>query len=157
MNNYKKIILLVEDNEDDVILTLQALKNNNIGNEIIVVRDGAEALDFLFGTGKYRERDIYQLPQVVLLDINLPKVNGLQVLEKIRSNAITRLLPVIILTSSKEERDMIKSNSLGANSFIRKPLDFEQFIDAVRQLSLYWLVLNEFPGYVPPNSDHWYS
>lgn len=157
MNNYKKMILLVEDNEDDVILTLQALKNNNIGNEIIVVRDGAEAIDYLFATGKYHGRDIYQIPQVVLLDIHLPKVNGLKVLEMIRANAITRLLPVIILTSSKEERDMIKSYSLGANCFIRKPIDFGQFLDAVKQLSLYWLVLNECPGYAPPNSDHWYS
>lgn len=157
MENSNKMILLVEDNEDDVIFTLQALRDNNIGNEIVVARDGVEALDFLFGTGKYKDRDIYLLPQLVLLDINLPKIDGLQVLEEIRGHVTTRLLPVIILTASKEEKDMIKSYSLGANCFIRKPIDFKQFLDAVKQLSLYWLVLNEFPGYVPPSSDHWYS
>lgn len=142
------IILLVEDNEDDVILTLQALKENNIGNEVIVARDGVEALDFFSGTGKYKGRDVNIMPQVVLLDLKLPKVDGLQVLEKIRKSESTKLLPVIILTSSLEEKDMIQSYTLGANSFIRKPVDFAQFVDAVRQLSLYWLVLNQFPEQV---------
>lgn len=145
MKNNEKIILLVEDNEDDEILTIQALKDNNIKNKVVVVRDGVEALDFLFGTGQYRERDISIMPQLILLDLKLPKIDGLQVLEKIRASKTTKLLPVVILTSSKEEKDMVRGYSLGANSYIRKPVDFEQFTDAVKQLSLYWLVLNEFP------------
>jgi two-component system, response regulator len=141
----EKMILLVEDNPDDEELTLRALKKNNIGNNLTVVRDGAEALDFLFCTGAYANRDGQDLPQVVLLDLNLPKVGGLDVLRRIRDNETTRLLPVVILTSSKEEQDLIKGYSLGANSYVRKPVDFNQFVEAVRQLGLYWLVLNEAP------------
>lgn len=141
----KKMILLVEDNPDDEELTLRALKKNNIVNDVAVVRDGAEALDYLFCTGRYASRDSRDLPQVVLLDLNLPKMGGLEVLRRIRENEKTRLLPVVILTSSKEEQDLIQSYSLGANSYVRKPVDFNQFVDAVRQLGLYWLVLNEAP------------
>ncbi len=140
-----KMILLVEDNPDDEALTLRALKKNNIGNELVIVRDGAEALDFLFGTGAFAGRDPSQLPQVVLLDLKLPKIDGLEVLRRVRENPITQLLPVVILTSSKEEQDMITSYKLGANSYVRKPVDFNQFVTAVRQLGLYWLVLNEAP------------
>ena len=138
-------ILLVEDNSDDEALTLRALKKNNIMNEVIVARDGVEALDYLFGTGKYAGRDLEALPQVVLLDLKLPKVDGLEVLRRVRADHRTKLLPVVILTSSNEERDRINGYDLGANSYIRKPVDFNQFIDAVRQLGLYWLVLNEGP------------
>ncbi len=141
----EKMILLVEDNPDDEALTLRALKKNNIGNNLVVVRDGAEALDFLFGTGAYVDRDIQNLPQIILLDLNLPKIGGLDVLRRIRQEEHTHLLPVVILTSSKEEQDLIKGYSLGANSYVRKPVDFNQFIEAVHQLGLYWLVLNETP------------
>jgi CheY-like chemotaxis protein len=140
-----KMILLVEDNPDDEALTLRALKKNNIGNHLAIVRDGAEALEFLFCTGDYANRDRNDKPQVILLDINLPKVDGLEVLRRIRADENTRFLPVVILTSSKEEQDMLKSYSLGANSYVRKPVDFNEFIEAVRQLGLYWLVLNEMP------------
>ena len=143
MKHYEKIILLIEDNPDDELLTLMAFKDNNITNEVIVARDGEEALDYLFGTGRYQDRDMNILPQVVLLDLKLPKVDGLEVLKAIRSNPITKLLPVVILTSSKEEVDILKSYQLGANSYIRKPVDFEQFSEAIKQLGLYWLVLNE--------------
>ncbi len=139
----EKMILLVEDNPDDEALTLRALKKNNIGNNLVVVRDGAEALDFLFGTGTYIDRDIQNLPQIILLDLTLPKIGGLDVLRRIRQEELTRLLPVVILTSSKEDQDLLKGYSLGANSYVRKPVDFNQFIEAVRQLGLYWLVLNE--------------
>ena len=138
-----KVILLVEDNADDEALTLRALKKNNIHNDVVVARDGVEALDYLFGTGKYAGRDVSQLPSVTLLDLKLPKIDGLEVLEKVRANELTRLLPVVILTSSKEEQDLINGYKLGANSYIRKPVDFSQFIEAVRQLGLYWLLLNE--------------
>jgi two-component system, response regulator len=138
-----KVILLVEDNPDDEELTIRALKKNNIQNDVIIARDGAEALDYLFGKGKYAGRDISQVPSVVLLDLKLPKVDGLEVLKQIRQQDPTKLLPVVILTSSKEEQDLIKGYSLGANSYIRKPVDFSQFIEAVRQLGLYWLLLNE--------------
>lgn len=141
----EKMILLVEDNPDDEELTLRALKKNNIGNNLVVVRDGVEALDFLYGTGVYASRDIRNLPQIILLDLNLPKVNGLEVLRRIRETESTRLLPVVILTSSREEQDLINGYSLGANSYVRKPVDFNQFVEAVRQLGLYWLVLNESP------------
>ncbi len=141
----EKIILLVEDNPDDEALTLRALKKNNIGNQLVVVRDGAEALDFLFCTGAYSERQVTDLPQVILLDLNLPKIDGLEVLRRIRENEITQLLPVVILTSSKEEQDIINGYKQGANSYVRKPVDFNQFVEAVRQLGLYWLVLNETP------------
>jgi two-component system response regulator len=140
-----KIILLVEDNPDDEALTLRALKKNNISNQVIVARDGAEALEYLFGTGQYSGRDANLTPQVVLLDLKLPKVEGLEVLRRMRANASTKLLPVVILTSSNEEQDRINGYDSGANSYVRKPVDFNQFIEAVRQLGLYWLILNEQP------------
>lgn len=139
------VILLVEDNPDDEALTIRALKKNNIANEVVVARDGAEALDYLFGTGAHAGRDANQLPQVVLLDLKLPKVDGLEVLERIRSDSRTKLLPVVILTSSKEDRDLVESYSRGANSYVRKPVDFQEFLEAAKQLGLYWLVLNEPP------------
>jgi len=138
-----KAILLVEDNPRDEALTLRALKKSNIVNEVIVARDGVEALDYLFGTGGHAGRDLSAMPQLVLLDLKLPKIDGLQVLQKIRSDERTRRLPVVIFTSSNEEEDLIKSYNLGANSYVRKPVDFEQFLEATRQLGLYWLVLNE--------------
>jgi DNA-binding response OmpR family regulator len=141
----KKIILLVEDNPDDEILTLRAFEKSNILNEVVVVRDGAEALDYLGATGVHEGRNKSEMPQIVLLDLNLPKISGLDVLREIRANEETRLLPVVILTSSDEERDMVESYKLGANSYVRKPVDFRQFSDAVQQLELYWLVLNETP------------
>jgi len=140
-----KVILLVEDNPDDEALTLRALKKNNIGNEVVIARDGVEALDYLFGTGTYAGRDISIMPQVTLLDLKLPKVDGLEVLRRIREDERTAMLPVVVLTSSKEDQDIIASYKLGANSYIRKPVDFVQFTEAVRQLGLYWLVLNEIP------------
>ena len=140
-----KMILLVEDNPDDEALTLHALKKNNILNEVVVAHDGVEALDYLFSKGGHSSRDQSVMPEVILLDLKLPKVDGLEVLRQVRSDERTRLLPVVILTSSKEERDMIESYSLGANSYIRKPVDFIQFGDAVQQLGLYWLVLNVAP------------
>jgi len=140
-----KVILLVEDNPDDEALTLRALKYNNIVNKVIVVRDGAEALDFLFGTGVHKGRDIRDLPQVIFLDLKLPRIDGLEVLTRIRADPRTKLLPVVILTSSKEEQDLIAGYNNGANSYIRKPVDFIQFTEAARQLKLYWLVLNEQP------------
>jgi len=139
------MILVVEDNPDDEALTLRALKKNNIGNKVFIVRDGAEALDFLFCTGTYADRDPRELPEMILLDLKLPKVDGLEVLHRIRADKRTRLLPIVILTSSNEEQDLIEGYKNGANSYIRKPVDFNQFVEAVRQLSLYWLVLNEPP------------
>ena len=139
----ENMILLVEDNPDDEMLTLRALRKNNIGNKIIVVRDGAEALDFLFFTGIYAERDPNSLPELVLLDLMLPKVDGLEVLRRIRANESTRLLPVVILTSSNADRDLVAGYAFGANSYVRKPVDFVQLIEAVRELGLYLLVLNE--------------
>jgi two-component system response regulator len=141
----EKMILLVEDNPDDEVLTIRAFRKNNIKNEIVVAHDGEEALDFLFGRGEYAERDSQRFPEVVLLDLKLPKVDGLEVLRQIRADPRTHLLPVVILTSSKEEQDLIEGYSRGANSYVRKPVDFNQFVDAVRQLGLYWLVLNEPP------------
>jgi two-component system response regulator len=138
-----KLILLVEDNRDDEELTLRALKKNNIKNEVVVARDGANALDFLFGAGTYAGRDLTVMPQVVLLDLKLPKVDGLEVLRQLRGNERTRFLPVVILTSSNEEQDRLRGYKSGANSYIRKPVDFGKFIEAVKQLGLYWLVLNE--------------
>jgi len=140
-----KMILIVEDNPDDEVLTIRALKKNNIGNRLVVVRDGAEALDFLFCTGIYTERDPHDLPQTILLDLKLPKVDGLEVLKRIRADERTSLLPIVILTSSNEERDIVQSYKNGANSYVRKPVDFNEFLDAARQLGLYWLVLNEAP------------
>lgn len=140
-----KVILLVEDNQDDEVLTIRALKKNNIANNVEVARDGQAALDYLYGTGAHAGRDISAQPQIVLLDLKLPKVDGLEVLKRIRSDERTRLLPVIVLTSSKEDQDLVRSYSNGANSYIRKPVDFVQFTEAVRQLGLYWLVLNETP------------
>jgi len=141
----KKIILLVEDNPDDEALTLRALRKNNILNDVVVARDGVEALDYLFGTGSYAGRDTGNQPQLVLLDLKLPKIDGLEVLRRVRDNETTRTQPVVILTTSNEERDIVASYKLGANSYIRKPVDFEQFMDAVHQLGLYWLVLNVTP------------
>ncbi|HEY4485218.1 MAG TPA: response regulator [Nitrospiria bacterium] len=141
----QKVIVLVEDNPNDEALTLRALRKNNVANEVLVVRDGAEALDLLLGQGAHAGRDHDRIISVVLLDLKLPKVDGLEVLKKLRENEKTKLLPVVVLTSSKEEQDMIRSYSLGANSYIRKPVDFAQFVEAVRQLGLYWLVLNEAP------------
>jgi CheY-like chemotaxis protein len=140
-----KIILLVEDNPDDEALTRRALKKNNILNEVVVVRDGAAALDYLFATGAYAGRDLSVWPTVVLLDLQLPKLDGLEVLRRLRADERTRLLPVVILTSSKEEQDVINGYRLGANSYVQKPVEFDQFSEAVRQLGLYWLLLNELP------------
>ncbi len=147
MNAADKTILLVEDNPDDEALTLRAFRKNNILNPVVVARDGEEALDYLFGTGRHAGRDTAEQPQVVLLDLKLPKLDGLEVLRRLRADPRTRLLPVVILTTSGEDRDILASYQLGANSYIRKPVDFEQFIEAARQLGLYWLVLN-----VPPPS-----
>ena len=141
----ERIILLVEDNPDDVELTLRSLKKHNITNEVVVAHDGAEALEYLFATGSYAGRDMSIMPAVILLDLKLPKIDGLEVLRHLRADERTKLLPVVILTSSKEEKDMISGYSLGANSYVRKPVDFVQFSDAVRQLGLYWLLLNEPP------------
>jgi len=143
-----KIILLVEDNPDDEALTLRALTQNKIVNEVVVARDGAEALDYLFATGAYAGRDLTAMPQLILLDLKLPKIDGLEVLQLLRADPRTRLLPVVILTSSREDRDVVESYRHCANSYIHKPVDFAQFIEAVRQLGLYWLVLNE-PAPVP--------
>jgi two-component system response regulator len=141
----KKIILLVEDNPDDELLAIRALEKNKIMNEVVVARDGAEALDYLFGAGAYTGRDMSVMPQIILLDLKLPKIDGLEVLRRLRNDERTKLLPVVVLTSSKEERDLTESYSLGANSYIRKPVNFAQFTEAIRQLGLYWLVLNESP------------
>ncbi len=144
----QKTILLVEDNADDEALTLRALKKHRLGNEIVVARDGVEALDYLFGTGAYAGRDLEKMPEVVLLDLKLPKLDGLDVLQRLRADERTRCLPVVILTSSNEEQDRLQSYDLGVNSYVRKPVVFDQFIDAVGRLGLYWLVLNEPPPIV---------
>ena len=140
-----KVILLVEDNPSDVKLTRRALEQNQIVNKVIVAEDGREALDYLSGAGQYASRDVRDFPAVVLLDLKLPKIDGLEVLKEIRSNELTRLIPVVILTSSDQEEDLIASYKLGANSYIRKPVDFNQFAEAVRNLGMYWLLLNEAP------------
>lgn len=141
----EKTILLVEDNPNDVALTLRALKKNNIKNDVVIARDGAEALDCLFGTGVYKDQDVSTLPVLILLDLKLPRISGIEVLQRLRSDERTKLVPVVILTTSKEEQDLIDGYRFGANSYIRKPVDFNNFIEAVRQLELYWLVLNEPP------------
>jgi two-component system, response regulator len=140
-----RIILLVEDNPDDVALTLHAFKRSNISNEIVIARDGVEALDYLFGRGDFAERDTSEQPAVVLLDLKLPRLDGLEVLRRLRANPDTALQPVVILTSSDEEQDMLMSYQLGANSYVRKPVDFDEFIEAARKLGLYWLLLNQAP------------
>ena len=145
MNRSDQFILLVEDNPDDVEMTMMAFRKSNIVNEIVVVSDGQEALDYLFGTGDWKDRDPLVMPHMVLLDLNLPLVAGLDVLRRMRADATTKLLPVVVLTTSSEDKDIISSYDLGANSYIRKPVDFGQFVEAVRQLGLYWLVLNERP------------
>ena len=141
----RKFILLVEDNTDDELLMLRALQRNHISNEVVVMRDGVEALDFLFGTGAHAGRDVTDQPQVVLLDLKLPRIDGLEVLRRVRADDRTRLLPVVVLTSSKEEEDVARSYALGANSYVRKPVDFTQFTEAMRTLGVFWLLLNEFP------------
>jgi CheY-like chemotaxis protein len=138
-------ILLVEDNPDDVELTLRAFRKNNIANNVVVARDGVEALDYLFGRGAYADRNIKDTPRLILLDLKLPKLDGLQVLERLRADEHTKLTPVVILTSSKEEQDLISGYKTGANSYVRKPVDFNQFVEAVRQIGLYWLLINEPP------------
>lgn len=139
----ERVILLVEDNPADVTLTKVALKQANIANELIVACDGVEALDYLFGTGSYSSRDVHKLPAVTLLDLKMPRIDGLEVLKRMRANPLTRLLPVVVMTSSKEERDIINSYELGCNAYVRKPVDFTQFAAAICQLGLFWLVLNE--------------
>ena len=148
----ERVILLVEDNADDEALTMRALKKNNITNQIVVARDGVEALDYLFGTGPHAGRDTSVQPELVLLDLKLPKVDGFEVLKKLRDDQRTKLLAVVILTSSKEQQDVVNGYGLGANSYIRKPVDFQHFVDAVQQLGLYWLVLNERPDAASRNS-----
>jgi two-component system, response regulator len=138
-------ILLVEDNPDDEALTIRAFKKSHLANSIVVARDGVEALDYIFGTGAYAGRDIEDRPHLILLDLKLPKLDGMDVLRRIRGNEHSKLIPVVVLTSSREQEDLIKSYALGANSYIRKPVDFNQFVSAVQQLGLYWLVLNESP------------
>lgn len=141
----EKTILLVEDNPDDEALTLRAFRKNKIKNSVTVVRDGAEALDYLFGTGAHEGRDVTDLPQVMLLDLKLPKVDGLEVLRRVRADPRIAMLPVVILTSSREEQDLVDGYRLGANSYVRKPVNFDEFVEAARQLGLYWLLLNEVP------------
>ena len=141
--NDDRVILLVEDNPRDEELTLRALRKNNIANPVVVVRDGVEALDYLFATGSHAGRNEHEMPQVILLDLKLPKLDGLEVLRRIRADDKTRLLPVVILTTSREDQDRLDGYSFGANSYVRKPVDFREFTEAVRQLGIYWLVLNE--------------
>lgn len=140
-------VLLVEDNPDDEVLTLRAFKKNNITNPIVVARDGVEALDYLCGTGAYAGRDPNERPQVVLLDLKLPKIDGLEVLRRIRASDTLQGLPVVVLTSSTEDRDLVESYRLGCNSYVQKPVDFDEFLEAARQLGLYWLILNKAPDY----------
>ncbi|HEV8095191.1 MAG TPA: response regulator [Burkholderiales bacterium] len=141
----EKMVLLVEDNPDDEALTMRALKQSKLANEIVITRDGNEALEFMFGTGKYEGRDVSHTPAVVLLDLKLPKLSGLEVLERLRADPRTKLVPVVVLTSSSEDEDMLRSYQLGANSYVRKPVVFGKFADAVSQLGLYWVLLNQLP------------
>lgn len=141
----EKSILLIEDNPDDEALAMRALRKNNILNEVVVARDGAEALDYLFGTGTYAGRDMGIMPSVILLDLKLPKIDGLEVLRRLRADECTKLIPVVILTSSREDEDLIKGYKYGANSYIRKPVNFAEFVEAVGKLGVYWLLLNESP------------
>jgi two-component system response regulator len=141
----EKTILLVEDNPDDVELTIRAFRKNNIGNKVVVAKDGVEALDYLFGTGVYAGRNVKEMPVVILLDLKLPKIDGMEVLKRIRQNESTRLLPVVILTSSAEDKDKINGYKLGCNSYVRKPVQFDQFVEAIKHLGLYWLIWNEPP------------
>lgn len=141
-----KSILLVEDNPDDEELTRMALEENNITNSVVVARDGVEAVDYLFATGSYAGRDPSVLPSLILLDLKLPKMDGLEVLQRIRDNELTKLIPVVVLTSSKEDQDIVSSYKLGCNSYVRKPVDFSQFVEATRQLGMYWLLLNQPPS-----------
>lgn len=152
MTTAERTILLVEDNPVDEELTLRALKKSNVLNPVVVARDGVEALDFLFARGAHAGRAAEALPQVVLLDLKLPKVDGIEVLRQLRADERTRLLPVVVLTSSLEEQDLVHSYALGANSYVRKPVDFAQFVEAVRQLGLYWLVLNQIAPAPAPRS-----
>lgn len=144
-NKKDMVILLVEDNPDDVELTLRALKQHNVANQVVVARDGVEALDYIFGRGKFAGAELPPLPAVVLLDLKLPKINGLEVLRALRAEERTTLLPVVILTSSREESDLVQGYRLRANSYIRKPVDFTQFANAIQEIHLYWLLLNEMP------------
>jgi two-component system response regulator len=141
----EKLIMVVEDNPDDEELTLRALRQGKIANEIVVTRDGAEALDYMFGTGKYQGRDLSKMPAVILLDLKLPKLSGLDVLQRLRADERTRLIPVVVLTSSSEDEDMLRSYQFGANSYVRKPVEFGAFVSAVGQLGGYWLLLNQLP------------
>jgi CheY-like chemotaxis protein len=145
MSASDKVILLVEDNPDDEVLAIRALKRSHISNEIVVAHDGVEALDYLFGTGVYAGRDISLQPAVILLDLKLPRIDGIEVMRRLQENENTRLLPVVVLTTSNEEKDILTSYKLGCNSYIRKPVDFIQFAEAVRQLGMYWLLMNEQP------------
>lgn len=145
MTKDNTFILLVEDNQDDIDLTLRALRMNHLANDVVVVRDGAEALDFLFCSGAYADRDPSHSPQLVLLDINLPKLSGLEVLKRLRADPRTKLLPIVMLTTSKQDRDIVESYTSGANSYVQKPVSFNEFTEAVRQLGVYWLILNEVP------------
>lgn len=147
-----EIILLVEDNPDDEVLTLRAISKKRIANPVVVVRDGREALDYMFGEGIYHERDTRDLPSVILLDLKLPKVDGLEVLRALRSHSLTRMVPIVVLTTSNEDQDIVKSYSFGANSYVRKPVDFEQFTEAVGQLGMYWLLTNQPPPSPPTES-----
>ena len=146
-----KTILLVEDNPDDEALILHSLERNNFMNRVVVVHDGAEALDYLFGAGLYAERNVSITPQVILLDLKLPKIDGLEVLYRVRTDERTALLPVVVLTSSDEERDIVESYKRGANSYVRKPIDFSQFSETIRQLGVYWLILNQAPTHKQKN------
>tara|TARA_R110000787_G_scaffold43087_5_gene105696 strand:+ start:2033 stop:2515 length:483 start_codon:yes stop_codon:yes gene_type:complete len=152
-----KVILLVEDNPDDELLTLDALAANRIGNEVVVAHNGVEALDYLFGSGDWEGRDVTDLPAVVLLDLKLPKIDGLEVLSRVRADKRTLMLPVVILTSSNEDEDRLKGYSLGANSYVRKPVDFDEFVRAAGQLGLYWLLLNEPPPHIKDTREVMYA